>query len=150
MVPYNDMSKYLVSKIPELASEYEKEIVWWNPEFPGDLPGQHVIFGDIFRPFLTNLLKATNENKELLRRIFSIIEEFANSNDQDVLDLVDITVCENIINDTPEALRKSESRSLLLGRKHDKYCRTFVLNAEWIIQRRSGPKTKPSRTFFAT
>jgi len=91
----------LLYSIPEIREEYELEFEWWDGEFPG----LHNIFGDVFNPFLIRLIK-NNNNLNLLKRTFEFLENMAISNDDNVKNVLSVTVLENL-GDDKKILNKS-------------------------------------------
>ena len=63
------MNLMLIEEFPELKTQYEEEINWQE----GDETGSHVIYGDIFAPFIKEKIKEKNDIK--LERICDFIEE---------------------------------------------------------------------------
>ena len=47
------MNLMLIEEFPELKTQYEEEINWQE----GDETGSHVIYGDIFAPFIKEKIK---------------------------------------------------------------------------------------------
>lgn len=81
----------LIEKFPELKPKYEDEVNWQE----GDNTGSHVVYGDVFVPFIIeNLNKKDNEK---LIEIFNFIEELLNMNDDYVEDVISVSVIESII-----------------------------------------------------
>ena len=98
---YDKLSTKLIDVVPELRGEYEKERKWWGEE----IPGPHIIFGDILTPHLISLLES-NREKGRLERIFDFLEELANHEDAHVREVVQVTVCERL-GDKKEWLEKA-------------------------------------------
>ena len=63
------LNQLLINRFPELKQRYYDEVIWQE----GDETGSHVVFGDIFTPYIEeNLVK----NKvAALEKIFKFIEE---------------------------------------------------------------------------
>jgi hypothetical protein len=81
----------MLKNIPELILEYNKEIEWWGC----DSPTYYNIIGDVLNPFLINLLK-NNENEELIQKVFIFLEMMANSKDDEVVNVLMVTVLEEL------------------------------------------------------
>ncbi|MGG4128766.1 hypothetical protein ABEW19_10865 [Paenibacillus illinoisensis] len=84
----------LKSLLPVLNNLYIKELnELWKEE--GEVP-PHVAFGNILNPYLINLLQVNHEltksEEKLLLIIFGFIEQMALSNDEDVRNVVSVTV----------------------------------------------------------
>jgi len=91
-VRYEDMTDLLVTRAPELREEIEEVRRWWEP----DVPGQHIIYGDVLNPYLKNLLQ-TGANDERLRELFMLLEELAHNPDEHVQEVVVVTVLESLL-----------------------------------------------------
>lgn len=83
--------------VPELKERYEKEMEWWSGEFPGF----HNLFGNVLNPYLEEIhdkyLKVEKEDyKDILCRIYSFIEYMAISSDDDIKNVVQVTILEKI------------------------------------------------------
>ena len=92
----------LLENLHELKIEYKKELEWWN----GHIPGLHIIFGNIFNPYLINLLRS-NENDNKLIIIFNFLEELANSNDPEIKNVLTVTILEQL-GDDPKILQTAQ------------------------------------------
>ena len=85
---YNNLDKELINDVPEIKWLYDEELKLWDED-----PGQHIIFGDVFNPYLINLLKS-NENNSLIRKLFVFLEKMANCND---ILVQEVLVCHHLI-----------------------------------------------------
>lgn len=101
-IQYEELSNLLIQEIPELTEKYRKELEWWEDEEPGP----HNIYGDVLNPYLLGLLRKDNQNKKL-KKVFSFIEELANSNSKKVQEVVAVTVLERLSTE-PDLLKKAE------------------------------------------
>lgn len=71
---WEDMPKALVGAFPELREPYEELLAWWtDPQNADgdqgdtdDVPGNHVIYGDIFTPYLIRLLDGPGKEHNFL------------------------------------------------------------------------------------
>ena len=94
----------LINTVPKLWQNCKSGIQWWGEE----KPGVHIVFGELLNPYLVSLLES-EEQEEILRRIFAFLEELANHRDTQIQEVVAVTVCE----------RLGDSKELLLkARKH--------------------------------
>jgi hypothetical protein len=89
MVSYEDISSKLIEKFPELREKYEKELEWWSP----DKPGEHIVFGDFFTPYLVELLE-TGRDSGRLERAFGFLDCMISSDDAKVREVAVVTVLE--------------------------------------------------------
>lgn len=105
----------LLENFHELKNEYKKELEWWN----GQIPGLHIVFGNIFNPYIIELLKS-NENDKKLKIIFNFLEELASSNDPEIKNVLTVTILEQLGDDpkilqTAQTYMKSKTRILSDG-----------------------------------
>lgn len=77
----------LLAAVPELADAYKTELEWWGE----DHPGAHNVYAFVLLPYLLDLL-STNGDKEILKRIFSHVEDLAASSDEYVRGVVKATI----------------------------------------------------------
>jgi hypothetical protein len=105
---YKNLISNLIKAIPEIKGMYEDEMEWWGQDNP--LP--HIIFGDVFNPFIKKQM-IEMKNSELLNRIFLFLEQMANSDDEDVKGVLIATVLE-WIGDDKDILEKARK---LMGKK---------------------------------
>ena len=59
----------LIEKFPELKLKYQDEVDWQD----GDETGSHIVYGDVFAPYVEECIDKKMDNK--LKRIFTFIEE---------------------------------------------------------------------------
>lgn len=121
---YENMSEHLLMAIPELRPGYEETLEWWD----GEVPGNHVIYGDLLNPYLLSLLKKGGE-EEPLRRIFDLLEVLATSQDSDVRDVLIATV-----------LWRLEGHKDLLPEAY-KYMGPETLKLQYIVEGRTPDET---------
>jgi hypothetical protein len=81
----------MLKAVPELKQAYKEELELWD----GEDPGLHNIFGNVFNPYLVNLLKS-GRNREKLERIFSFLEDMAHSSDPEVINVLYVTILERL------------------------------------------------------
>lgn len=67
-VTYESVSEKLIDAVPELRAVHTEELAWWG----SDVPGPYIIFEDIFRPHLDQLIDTAEFSA--LRRAFDFIE----------------------------------------------------------------------------
>ena len=68
---YRRVNEALVRRLPELRTEYEREIAEWGEEM-----GPHVIYAAILNPYVTRLLESKDSaSEEDLRRVFAVLED---------------------------------------------------------------------------
>jgi hypothetical protein len=94
-ITFENMAEKLIEVVPELRCQYESELEWWGDE----QPGAHIIFGDVLNPYLICLLESGNQ-EAILARIFAFLEELASHEDTRVQEVVAVTVCERLGDDS--------------------------------------------------
>lgn len=91
---YHSLPAWLVAALPELREVYEDELDWWAP----DMPGPHIVAGDILTPFLAEVL-AHPDDPAFLTRAFSAIESLASSSDPAIRDVVGVSILPGLLED---------------------------------------------------
>lgn len=95
MLAYEEMTPGLILKnFPELKTEAEEEIAFWEPE---NVP-PHCLFGNIFNEYLSGLLLAYQDLK-MICRIFDFYEYLADEGDENVINLLQVTLLEYLWDD---------------------------------------------------
>ncbi len=94
-ITFENMAEKLIEVVPELRCQYESELEWWGDE----QPGTHIIFGDVLNPYLICLLESGNQ-EAIMVRIFAFLEELASHEDTRVQEVVAVTVCERLGDDS--------------------------------------------------
>ena len=80
--------------IPDLREACDGLVEWYG----GDVPGPHVVFGDVLDPYLVELLTADRQDAALVAA-FSLLEEMATSTDVAVQEVLATTVLERLGDD---------------------------------------------------
>ena len=100
---WEDMAQVLVGTFPDLRESYEKLLAWWrDPQYaeddddPDDAPGNHVVYGDIFTPYLVRLLRGPREECGQLDMAFDFLEGMCLNKDNRVQEVAVVTVLEYI------------------------------------------------------
>lgn len=92
---YKDLKPELLY---EFFPEYKDTILKIASELGDDLP--HALFGNFFNPLIKNILKnCTNTNMALANKIFAFYEKLAASNDEEVRNLLQVTLLEYLWDD---------------------------------------------------
>lgn len=99
---YDNLSEALIEEFPELQEKYEQELEWWGPE----KPGQHVVYGDIFTPYLVGLLEA-DRDRARLERAFALLEDLIANSEVKVQEVAVVTVLE-YLQGKPNLLSRAE------------------------------------------
>jgi hypothetical protein len=93
----------LVTYFPELAESYERDILS-TPECEED--GGHVIYSEVFYPFLERALRTEPDESALLARIFDFINMLADSDEYDRVNLAEVGIGEFLALEDDGALRE--------------------------------------------
>ena len=95
MLTYEEMTPHLImAHFPELKMEAEEEIAFWSPE---TVPPQ-CLFGNLFNQYLTALLHEYRDLK-MICRIFDFYEYLADEGDENVKNLLQVTLLEYLWDD---------------------------------------------------
>ena len=89
---YNEMSNELIKEFAVLKPEYNEMLKLYEDE----IPGPHIVYGDILNPYLISLLENADQNQYELQRIFDFLEFLANHEDLHIQEVVQMTVLEYI------------------------------------------------------
>lgn len=87
---YVDLNeKYIIERFPELKEEVVKEVEFLEEFLPS------VIFENIFHSFTNSLLKKEDySTNHVLKRIFDMYEELSKEGDEDIQNLVEVSLLE--------------------------------------------------------
>ena len=88
-----ELNLNLVKCFPEIKDVYLQETSWQD----GDETGSHVVYADIFVPFIKSQI--AQNNKVLLVRIFKYIEQLLTLNNEYINEVVALSVIESLIFD---------------------------------------------------
>lgn len=97
------MAKVFVSTFSELREPYFDLLQEWDevPSLDTIFPGDTIVFDDVVSPFLLEMLRAADDNVEALTLFFGMMEEMAIHPEQDVRNLLYVTLLEQIVNARP-------------------------------------------------
>ncbi len=88
-----EMNELLISKFLELKEQYEGVL-----EFNDGDVGSHVVYGDIFVPYIIEKTNAKDET--CIKKIFGFIDDLLESKIDYYEDVVTTTVIEDLVSDT--------------------------------------------------
>jgi hypothetical protein len=91
---YDTVVTALLNAVPECRKTRETELKWWGEAHPS--PDPYTVLGFALRPLVTQLL-SESPDEETLRRIFAFYEEMANSQDIEVVNLLQVSELEFLI-----------------------------------------------------
>lgn len=89
-----ELNQLLIKTYPELKDEYEEEVSWQE----GNETGSHVVFGDVFTPYLKKCLN--DKENEKVRKAFGFIEQVLGFNDKYCDEVIAFSVLEGIFDDS--------------------------------------------------
>lgn len=102
-----ETNRMLVTYFPELAETYERDILG-TPEWEEN--GGHVIYSEIFYPFVEHALRTEPDESALLVRIFDFINMLADSDDPNRVNLAEVGIGEFLALEAGGALQPRCSR----------------------------------------
>ena len=95
MYTYDEIVNELLAEFPEISKNYEEEITWIKDTFQGqDTEGQTVYFDRCFCDYIGRLLVDESQDDIKIEKIFAFLEDTAVSEDQEVRNLLQVTVLE--------------------------------------------------------
>ena len=121
---YKTINDSLISNFPELASLYKEQFDSWNSK---DIP-QHCFLGDILNSYVTGLLRENND-KQQIEKIFKFYEEMANSDDEEIKNLLQVTLLEYLWDEElifKNALEYMQTKTREINNKIGSYLRAPV------------------------
>ena len=86
-----ELNLKLRSSIPEITESYQEETSWQD----GDKTGSHIIYADVFVPYIKEQILQNNE--ENLTKIFNFIECLLDLQDEYVDEVIALSVIESLI-----------------------------------------------------
>ena len=89
-----ELNLNLVATFPELRNAYYEEISWQD----GDETGSHVVYEDVFVPFIRKQISEKNE--ALLLKVFDYIEGLLELNDRYAEEVIEQSVLESLFFDS--------------------------------------------------
>lgn len=93
----SNLNELLIQEFPELQDAYQDELNYWDDV----KPGAHVIYGDIFAPYLENLI--VNSEFDAAKKAFDFLEKLLESADVEVQEVAALSVLE-YLHDRPLVL----------------------------------------------
>jgi len=79
--------------LPEIKELYDDETSWQD----GDNTGSHIVYGDVFAPFIKEQIKFNN--KIYLKQLFQFIEDLLLLNDKYTDEVISFSVIESLLFD---------------------------------------------------
>jgi hypothetical protein len=97
------LDRDLGERVPALTARIESERELWAPE----PPGQDILLGDVFVPYVLALLKAPDDHQRELTAAFALIEDLAENPDHRLEWLAVVSILE-ALEDHAELLKTGE------------------------------------------
>jgi hypothetical protein len=88
---YQEINSILAERFPELSVAIKNEESFWKYE---DVPS-YCLYGSVVEPFIAKLL-TEETNIPLIKRFFDFFEEMSNCNDEEVKNLVQVSILESL------------------------------------------------------
>lgn len=89
-----DLNLLLIKKFPNLKEKYCKEVDWQE----GDETGSHVVYGDVFSPYIEDIIE--KNNTKMVKNVFEFIEDILIMNDKYSSEVVLYSVLERLVSDS--------------------------------------------------
>ena len=101
---WENMAQVLIGAFPDLREPYEELLAWWSdPQYAEDdhddtdnFPVNHVVYGDIFTPYLIRLLWGPPEDEEYVDEALEFLEGMCLNKDVRVQEVAVVTVLEYV------------------------------------------------------
>ncbi len=95
MYSYFGIVNDLLKEFPEISKNYAEEIAWIKDTFKGqETGGQTIYFDRCFCDYIGYLLVDKRQDNIKIEKVFSFLEDMAVSEDQEVKNLLQVTVLE--------------------------------------------------------
>lgn len=89
----SELNLKLTDFFPEINSMYQEETVWQD----GDETGSHVVYADVFVPFVKEHIIGNNE--QMLSKVLDYIEDLLSLNDEYANEVIAFSVLETLLFD---------------------------------------------------
>ena len=112
-----ELNSILISNFVDLKDLYIEEISWQD----GNETGSHIIFGDIFRPYIEKNIIIKDKDK--LKHIFIFIEKLLELNDNYVEEVIAFSVIEGLEKKLSCCIEFMGNKTLTIFNEISKYYR---------------------------
>ena len=85
-----ELNLKLINMMPCLKNRYKEEISWQE----GDNTGSHIVFADVFFPYIVENIKLENIN--IINECFAVVEKIFDLHDEYADEVVIISILENL------------------------------------------------------
>lgn len=92
----------LLQRFPKLLPIYERLVDRYKNI--NEIPGAHVVYGDLFFNYLIGVLRCEGVESKELKNVVRFIEELAASEDQEVKNLVEVSILERLVDEKTDAI----------------------------------------------
>ena len=86
-----ELNQMLISNFPNLQDKYNDEVSWQN----GDSTGSHIVYGDVFTPYLVECI--TSKNVQEIKKAFNFLEKILSLKNKYSDEVVAFSVVESIV-----------------------------------------------------
>ena len=86
-----ELNKLLLERFPNLKETYQDEVSWQD----GDETGSHIVYGDIFTPYIIECFK--NQKDDKIIAIFNYLETILLKQDEYAGEVITFSVIESIL-----------------------------------------------------
>ena len=86
----SELNKILVDNFPQLRESYASEVSWQE----GDSTGSHVVYGDVFTPYLRECLEQNKTDE--VKKAFAFLERVLEFNDGYAEEVIALSVLESL------------------------------------------------------
>ena len=95
MYSYSEIVDILLKEFPEISEQYAKETAWLKDTFQNqESKGQTIYFDRCFCDYIGHLLVDECQDNIKIEKVFTFLEDMAVSEDQEVRNLLQVTVLE--------------------------------------------------------
>ena len=92
---YSEIVEELLKEFPEISGLYAEDLAWIQDTFQGqETKGQTIYFDRCFCDYIGRLLVSEHQDNIKIKKVFAFLEDIAASEDQEVKNLLQVTVLE--------------------------------------------------------
>lgn len=123
MYSYSGIVNDLLKEFPEIGKNYTEETAWIKDTFKGqETGGQTIYFDRCFCDYIGRLLVSERLDNVKIKKAFAFLEDMATSEDQEVRNLLQVTVLEYLrswylLQSRSEKLMLPETKKMFEGVK---------------------------------
>lgn len=110
-----ELNLTLLGFLPELKSVYLEETSWQE----GDDTGSHVVFSDVFYPYIAEILK--DNHSAMIHKCFFAIERMIELNDEYAEEVLELSLFENFFYQDNLQINVRQYMGEKTKNKYDKY-----------------------------